>query len=94
MITIVTHTRVSAGNAANFEAILQELRAKVALHEPGNYCCYGRSVKDADVFVVVEAFPDAAAQTAHRAADYVTAMMSRAVALVEGAKFDVQRYES
>jgi quinol monooxygenase YgiN len=94
LITIVTHTRVSAGNAADFEAILRELRAKVELHEPEVYCGYGRSVHNADLFVVIEAFPDAAAQAAHRAMDYVAAMMGRAVALVEGGKFDVQRYES
>jgi quinol monooxygenase YgiN len=94
LITYVTHMRVSPGKAADFEALLQELRTKVALHEPGNYCYYGRSVNDADVFVVVDVYPDAAAQAAHRATDYVAAMMERAVVLVQDAKFDVQRYES
>jgi quinol monooxygenase YgiN len=94
LIIYVTHARARAGKAADLETLLQTLRAEIALHEPGVHCAYGRNAKDADLFVIIETFPDAAAQAAHHAADYLAPLMARAGALVEGGKFDARRYES
>jgi quinol monooxygenase YgiN len=94
MITYVTHMRVKPGKAPDFQALLEELRVVVAEHEPGNFFEYGRSVKDQDVFVVVDVYPDAAAQAAHHVAPYVAPMLARAAELIEEGKYDAQRYEN
>jgi quinol monooxygenase YgiN len=94
MITYVTHMRVSAANRAGFEALMQELGEVVAKHEPGNHFGWGRSVNDPDLFVVVDIYPDAAAQAAHHAAPYVAPMLAKAAKLFEGGQYDAKRYES
>jgi quinol monooxygenase YgiN len=94
MITYVTHMRVRPGKAAAYEALMKELLEVVAVHEPGNYCAYGHSVNDPDLFVVIDVYPDAAAQAAHRLAPYVAPMLARAAELLEDGQYDAQRYES
>jgi quinol monooxygenase YgiN len=95
VITFVTHTRVEAANAAAFEALLQEMCAKVAAHEPGVlHYGYGRSVDDPEVFMVVEVFRDEAARDVHAGMPFLAEIMPKAAALAKAGAFDVKRYEA
>jgi quinol monooxygenase YgiN len=95
MITFVTHTRVRPEDAPAFEAVLQEMCAKVAAHEPAVvHYGYGRSAEDPEVFVVVEIFPDEAARDVHAAMPFLAELFPKAAALAKDGQFDVKRYDS
>jgi quinol monooxygenase YgiN len=95
MITFITHVRVSAENAAAFESLLTEVRAKVRECEPAVlYYDFAKSVKDADTYVVIEVYRDQAAHAAHMAADWVRSSIPKSSLLVMDGKYDIRQYVS
>ena len=95
MITFITHIRVIAQNAAAFEELMSEVRAKVRESEPGVlYYDFAKSVRDPDTYVVIEAYRDAAAHSAHMQTDWIKSSISKSGLLVENAKYDIKQYVS
>jgi len=95
MITFVTHIRVIAENAAAFESLLTDVRAKVREREPDVlYYDFATSVKDAETFVVIEVYRDSAAHAAHMEADWVKSSIVKSGSLVENGKYDIKQYVS
>jgi quinol monooxygenase YgiN len=93
MITYITHTRVSPGDAAAFAAVLEEMTAGVRETEPG-VVYYGWSVntEDPNTFAVVEVYRDEAAIAVHRETDHFKVATARSAALSDGAIFDTRTY--
>ena len=95
MITFITHMRVRAENAEQMDALLTEMAAKVAEHEPGvAHYGFARDAADPELYVVVEVYRDEQAFWAHGQTDYIKALLPRSAALVEGGKFDIRQYVS
>src|SRR5438132_818075 len=92
MITFITHLRVSAANAAAFEAIITDVRDKTRAHEPDVlYYAFAKSVEVPDTYVVVEVYRDVAAQAAHMETDWVKSSFPKTARLIDG-KFDIKQY--
>lgn len=94
MITFIAHLHVKPENAEAFEALLADVGAKSREHEPGIvYYDYARSVDEADTYLVIEVYRDAAAQAAHMATDWVRDSLPKSAALIEG-KPHIRQYAS
>jgi quinol monooxygenase YgiN len=94
MITLIAHIQVRDENASAFEALMTDVCDNVRRHEPGvPYYGFGRSMDDAETFVVVEVYRDLAAHTAHMAMPWVRESLPKAARLMEG-KPAIQQYLS
>jgi quinol monooxygenase YgiN len=95
MITFIAHMRVSAENAAAFEALMTEMCNLVRENEPDVlHYSFAKSVKDPAAYVAVEIYRDVAAHTAHMETDYVKASIPKSALLVENGKYDIKQYVS
>jgi quinol monooxygenase YgiN len=93
MITFITHIRVSAENAGAFEALMEEVCAKVRENEPGVlYYDFAVSVKDSATYVVVEVYRDEAAHSAHMKTDWVRESVPKSTLLIDNGKYDIKQY--
>ena len=93
MIAFITHSRVSPENAAAFEAVIEDMCAKVRENEPGViYYGFARSVDDPDTYVVIEIYRDEAAVRAHAETDYLKASVSQTSPLIESGRYDIKQY--
>jgi quinol monooxygenase YgiN len=94
MITFIVHLRVKPERAAEFEALLADVCAKVREHEPDvAYYAFARSVEDPDAYVVVEVYRDPEARSAHMLAEWVRESLPKAAFLIDG-KPDIRQYVS
>jgi quinol monooxygenase YgiN len=94
MITFIAHLRVKPQNAAALEALLGYVREETRAHEPGvAWYDFAKSVDEADTYVVIEVYRDAAAQAAHMASDWVQESLPKSAALIEG-KPHIRQYVS
>jgi quinol monooxygenase YgiN len=94
MITFVAHLTVRTQNAAAFEALMTHVRDQTRQHEPGVvYYDFARSVEEADTYMVVEVYRDAAAHAAHMETQWVVDSIPKSRQLVEG-RFNIKQYVS
>ena len=94
MITFIARLKVKPECAAEFEALMTFVCEQVRDHEPGvAYYAFARSVSEPDGYVVVEAYRDAAAHSAHMASAWVRESIPKASRLIEG-KPDIRQYVS
>lgn len=85
MITFIAHLRVRPENAEALEALLTEVGARTRDNEPGVvYYEFGKSVDEADTYVMIEVYRDAAAQAAHMASPWVRESLPRSASLIDG----------
>ena len=73
---------------------MEHVCAMTRENEPGvAYYAYAKGVDEADTYVVVEVYRDAAAQAAHMQTPWVTQSLPKSAALIEG-KPDIRQYVS
>jgi quinol monooxygenase YgiN len=95
MITFITHLRVSAENAAGFEALMTDMCVKVRENEPEVlYYNFAKSVKEPTTYVVIEVYRDEAAHSAHMETDWVKSSIPKSTRLIENGKYDIKQYVS
>lgn len=94
MITMIAHLRIAPENAAAYEALMTQVETMTREHEPGvAHYGWAKSVDEADTYVVVEVYADAAVHAAHMASAWVREAMPRSAALIEG-KPHIRQYVS
>jgi quinol monooxygenase YgiN len=94
MITFIAHLKVRPENGPAFETLMTHVRDVTRLHEPGvAYYDFGKSVDEADTYVVVEVYRDAAAHASHMGTEWVIESIPKSRQLVEG-KFNIRQYVS
>ncbi|MCW1428957.1 putative quinol monooxygenase [Novosphingobium sp. JCM 18896] len=91
---MIAHLRVAPENAAAYEALMTHVAAMTRAHEPGVvHYGWAKSVDEADTYVVVEVYADAAVHAAHMASAWVREALPRSAALIEG-KPHIRQYVS
>ena len=94
MITFIAHLKVRAENGPAFEALMTHVRDMTRQHEPGvAYYDFGKSVDEADTYMVMEVYRDAGAHAAHMKSEWVPESIPQSRRLVEG-KFNIKQYVS
>ena len=94
MITMVAHMRVKPENATAYEAILTYVRDQTRAHEPGViYYDFAKSVKEPNLYLVVEVYRDVAAQQSHMQTEWVKSSIPKSIALFDG-RPDIKQYVS
>lgn len=92
MITMIVHLRVRPANTTAYEAMMTHVVDMTRKHEPGVlYYAFSKSVSEADTYVVIEVYRDAAAHAAHMASPWVVESIPVSRSLVEGS-FDIKQY--
>ena len=92
MITFLAHLKVMPENAAEFEQMMSRVRDMTRANEPGiAYYDFAKSADEADIYLVVEVYRDAAAHAAHMETAWVKDSLPVSRRLVEG-KFDIRQY--
>ncbi len=84
-IGVIATLKVQDGKGAELETVFGELSAHVRAGEPGNrlyQLCKSRA--DANTYVVMEIYADAAAVEAHRAAEHYKAAGPKLAACLAG----------
>lgn len=85
MITFIAHLRVRPENASAFEALMDEVAARVREHEPGvPYYAWSKSVDEEDTYVVVEVYRDTQVHAAHMASPWVRDSLPVSAGLIDG----------
>jgi quinol monooxygenase YgiN len=85
MITFIAQLRVLPENAEAFEVLMTYVADMTHRHEPGvAYYEWARSVDEADTYVVVEVYRDAAVHAAHMASAWVRESLPRSAVLIAG----------
>ena len=94
MITMVARMRVSPANAAAYEALMTHVVTMTLQNEPGvPYYAWAKSADEADTYVVIEVYANAAVHAAHMASPWVQESLPKSIALVDGG-FDIRQYVS
>jgi quinol monooxygenase YgiN len=85
MITFIAQLKVAPENGTALEALLSHVRDMSLLHEPGvAYYAFGKSVDEADTYVVIEVYRDADAHAAHMETEWVTGSLPKSMQLIDG----------
>jgi quinol monooxygenase YgiN len=94
MITFIAHIRVKPENAAEFEALMDRVRALTHENEPGvAYYEWSKSVAEPDLYMVVEVYQDTVVHAAHMASPWVRDSLPISSRLMDG-RPDIKQYVS
>jgi quinol monooxygenase YgiN len=94
VITFITRLRVRSENARALDALLAHVRDATRANEPDVvYYDFGRSADDAEAYVVIEVYRNAAAHAAHMETAWVKDSIPQTRRLIEGG-FDIAQYVS
>jgi quinol monooxygenase YgiN len=94
MISFIAHLKVKPENSAAFEKLMTYVRDTTREREPGvTFYDFGKSVEEADTYVVIEVYRDANAHASHMETRWVTESIPESRRLVEG-KFNIKQYVS